>query len=257
MIGRGMKESRRPAIRKAAAFCIILAVLGALATILAGPGYRLGLWDYPFGFSVLRWAAYVGASLVAMSLCVGLFAFTHRGWRSVGLSVLALVIGFATAAVPWSYLQKIREAPPIHDITTDTENPPRFIDILPLRAGSENSVDYGGSLIAAQQLKAYPDLGPVTYRLPPNQVFDRTLGVVRDLGWNIVAIENDQGRIEATDTSFWFGFVDDIVIRVRYDPKGSKVDIRSAARSGVGDLGVNAERIQAFIDRLIDGSIVR
>jgi uncharacterized protein (DUF1499 family) len=126
-----------------------------------------------------------------------------------------------------------------------------------VRAGAGARSDYGGPSVAAHQLKAYPKLGPVTYRLPPDQVFERALGVARNLGWLIVAAVPDEGRIEASDRSFWFGFTDDVVIRIRSHERGSLVDIRSASRAGVSDLGVNAARIQAFIDRLVEGSLVR
>ncbi len=95
----------------------------------------------------------------------------------------------------------------------------------------------------------------MTGRRPPDLVFERALGIARDLGWSIVAAVPEEGRIEASDRSFWFGFIDDVVIRIRSHPSGSLVDIRSASRAGVSDLGVNAARIQTFIDRLVEGSL--
>ena len=106
-----------------------------------------------------------------------------------------------------------------------------------------------------KELKAYPELAPVTYRLPPAQVFEHALDVARGLGWEIVAAVPAEGRIEATERSFWFGFTDDMVIRVRTHPDGAQVDIRSASRVGESDLGVNARRITAFINKLVAGSV--
>jgi uncharacterized protein (DUF1499 family) len=232
-----------------------LAVLCALAAALSGLGHRGGLWDYATGFSILRWAAYFGLGVAAMSACAGLYAVFARAWLGIGLAGLAMAVGLASAGVPWAFLQQARRAPPIHDITTDTEYPPRFVDILPLRQGAENPPEHGGPLVVAHQLKSYPDLGSVTYRLPPDQVFERTVAVVRELGWTIVAAVRAEGRIEATDRTFWFGFTDDIVIRIQNDEKGSVVDIRSVSRVGRSDLGVNAARVQAFIDKLIAGSV--
>ena len=94
----------------------------------------------------------------------------------------------------------------------------------------------------------------MSYGLAPEQVFERVVAVARGLGWTIVAAVPEEGRVEATDETFWFGFTDDIVIRIRSDPQGSRIDIRSTSRVGVSDLGVNAARVQAFIDKLIEGS---
>ncbi|MCH6587573.1 MAG: DUF1499 domain-containing protein [Proteobacteria bacterium] len=195
--------------------------------------------------------------MTAMSICLGVYALSTRAWLGLVLAGLALAIGLASAGVPWTFLQQARKAPPIHDISTDTENPPRFVNILALRAGTEIPPEHGGPPVAAYQLKAYPAIGPVTYRLPPDQVFEKVVAVVRDLGWTIVAAVPAEGRVEATDETFWFGFTDDIVIRIRNDPAGSRVDLRSASRMGVSDLGVNAARIQAFIDKLIAGSVAQ
>lgn len=254
--------SRRKAAAKARARRLSLpglglALLTALAAALAGLGHRWGLWDFGAGFAILRWAAYLGAGAAAMSACVWVYALFSRAWTGLLLAGLAVAVGVGSAAVPWSYLKRARDLPPIHDISTDTEVPPRFVALVSVRAGAGAGSDYGGSSVIAHQLKAYPKLGSVTYRLPPDRVFERALGVARELGWSIVAAVPDEGRIEASDRSFWFGFTDDIVVRIRSHESGSLIDVRSASRAGVGDLGVNAARIQAFIDRLVEGSVVR
>ena len=234
-----------------------LALLTVLAAALSGFGHRWGLWGFGTGFEILRWAAYLGAAAAAMSACVWIYALLSRSGAGLLLAGLALALGVTSAAVPWSFLRTARDRPPIHDISTDTELPPSFVALLPLREGAGAGSDYGGQLVAAQQLRAYPKLGSVTYRLPPDQVFDRAHAIARDLGWSIVAAVPDEGRIEASDRSFWFGFTDDIVIRIRNHENGSLVDVRSASRVGISDLGVNAARIQAFTDRLVEGSMAR
>lgn len=251
------RKRRKALARRLSLPGLALALLTAVAAALAGFGHRWGLWDYTVGFSILRWAAYLGAGAAAMSVCVWVYALFSRSWTGLLLAGLAVAVGVATAAVPWSYLRKARELPPIHDISTDTEAPPSFVALLPRRADAGATSDYGGQLVAAHQLKAYPDLGSVTYRLPPDQVFERALAVARELGWTIVAAVPDEGRIEASDRTFWFGFTDDIVIRIRSHESGSLVDVRSASRVGRSDLGVNAARVQAFVDKLIEGSVVR
>ena len=249
----GRKRAKARA-RRWGVHCLGLAVLSALAAAVSGFGHRLAVWDYSLGFSILRWAAYVGLGAAAVSACVWLYAVLRRAWLGLGLAGLALVIGVATAGRPLRSLQQARAVPPINDITTGTESPPEFVDILPLRARAGAPSEYGGARVAARQREAYPELGSVSYPLPPDQAFERAVAVARDLGWTIVAAAPAEGRIEATDQTFWFGFTDDIVIRIRNDPAGSLVDLRSASRVGVSDLGVNAARVQAFIDKLIEGS---
>jgi uncharacterized protein (DUF1499 family) len=172
------------------------------------------------------------------------------GGRRRGLyrALAGLVIGAVVFGVPWSYLRAARQVPPIHDITTDTENPPPFVAVLRLRAGAANPPDYGGEAVAAQQRAAFPAIQPVHAPLPPDRTFDLALATAEDQGWKIVAAIPSEGRIEATDTTGWWGFKDDIVIRIRPEGSGSRLDIRSESRVGVSDLGTNAARIEAFLE---------
>jgi uncharacterized protein (DUF1499 family) len=149
--------------------------------------------------------------------------------------------------LPLSWLNTARSVPPIHDITTDTENPPQFDAILALRAEAPSSVEYGGESIASQQQEAYPEIQPILTDSSPDVAFTAALRAAHDLGWNIVAQKPQQGRIEAVDTTFWFGFKDDVVIRIKAREKGSRVDIRSVSRVGRSDVGTNARRIREFI----------
>jgi len=143
-----------------------------------------------------------------------------------------------------------RNKPPIHDITTDTADPPPFVAIVPLRRDARNPVEYGGPAVAAQQREAYPDIAPLSLPVPPAQAFERAERAARGQGWEIVAAVPAEGRIEATDTTRWFGFKDDVVIRVRPEGAGSRVDVRSVSRVGRGDVGTNARRIGQFLDAL-------
>jgi uncharacterized protein (DUF1499 family) len=161
-------------------------------------------------------------------------------------AAIALVAGLAAFAVPWSLERRARSVPPIHDITTDTEDPPRFVAVLPRRAGAANAPEYEGAKVAAQQKRAYPDIAPIRLPQPADRGFERALAAARSLGWEIVAVEPKEGRIEATDTTRWFGFKDDVVIRVRPDGAGSRIDVRSKSRVGRSDVGANADRIRRF-----------
>jgi len=224
-----------------------LAAVALLLLLLAGPMVRLGLWDIGTGFGLMRWGAYLGLASVAVSLVTLL---TRTGRRPVLLQVAALVIGAGVAFVPWYWLRQARRVPPIHDISTDLEHPPEFVAVLPLRAGAPNPAVYGGSEVAAAQREGYPDLHSLMVHLAPGAAFARALASARAMGWTLVAADSAAGRIEATATTRWFGFKDDVVIRIQPDSAGSRVDVRSVSRVGQSDVGTNARRIRAYLARL-------
>lgn len=224
-----------------------VALLAGLMVLLAGPGTRWGWWDFRTGFSVLRWGAYL--AVAAAVLCA---IAAVRSWKMNGrwLAVAGLVVAVLAFAMPWSFRRSAAGAPPIHDITTDTRNPPAFVAVAPLRADAPNPVAYEGETVAEQQRRAYPDVQPVLMAAPRSLVFDDALAVARERGWEIVAADKEQGRIEATAETRWFGFKDDVVIRVTTADGVSRVDVRSVSRVGRGDAGANAERIRGYLERL-------
>lgn len=200
-------------------------------------------------YDVMRWAEYIGiaASLLAMAAAVP--SYRARRWTGTIVSVMALILGLSAVAIPLSYQRRAQQLPSIHDITTDLENPPEFQAVLPRRADAPNSLDRSPQL-ALLQREGYPDLAPITLPTPPDATFDRALAVAQSMGWEIVTADKASGRIEATDTTRWFGFTDDIVVRLTPWGAGTRVDVRSASRIGTGDLGRNAARIRTFLDEL-------
>jgi uncharacterized protein (DUF1499 family) len=160
------------------------------------------------------------------------------------------VIAGAAAAVPIGMMQIGASVPPIHDITTDTANPPVFVAIAPLRADAPNGTDYKADENVEPTKQAYPDLQPLVTNVPPAEMFKRAEAVARNMGWEMVAAVPEEGRIEATDTTLWFGFKDDVVIRIVVEGEGSRLDIRSMSRVGKSDLGKNADRIRKFLGAL-------
>jgi hypothetical protein len=176
--------------------------------------------------------------------------------------LVGLVVGAGAAYLPYSMSQVGAKVPPIHDITTDTVNPPVYIDVLPLReqTRASNTAEYlqenklGSRVINVPeaQLKAYPDIKPVMLDgVAPADAYARALAAVKKEGWTIVADKPEEGRIEAWDKTLWFGFIDDVVIRVAPTDTGSKIDIRSLSRVGGSDVGKNAERIRGYIQTLL------
>jgi hypothetical protein len=217
-------------------------------------GSRLGWWHFRTGFSMLRWAADGGLLAAAVSIA-GLILSRRPLLRlRLILSISGLVIGLGVVGVLWSWWHTAQTVPAIHDITTDTENPPAFVSILPLRTDAANPVEYGGPEIAAKQKAAYPDLASAMLPLPPPPAFEQALRTAREMGWTLVDSNPGEGRIEATDMTFWFGFKDDIVIRVTAAAQGSRVDVRSVSRVGRSDVGTNAKRIRKFLKKLKETS---
>lgn len=224
-----------------------LAVLSSLLVLIAGPGHAAGWWNTRVGFFLLRWGAYQG--MFAGCYGVGVLLADRRK-TLVRWALPSIPLGLLAAAIPWNYQNLANAAPAIHDITTDTADPPRFVAALAFRLSAPNPSEYGGSEIAEKQRAAYPEIRPLVLPDPPEQAFDKALAAVKSLGWDIMAAVPAEGRIEATDTTRWFRFQDDIVVRVRAKDGGSVVDARSVSREGKGDAGTNARRLRRFLGRV-------
>jgi uncharacterized protein (DUF1499 family) len=224
---------------------ILLVLVSTAGSLLAPFGTRWGWWPFSTAVDILRWAslgALASAALLALALVL-------RRRRPV-LTLLWIVLGLSVAAIPLSWEHKLKTLPPIHDISTDTRNIPHFMLIEPLRRRCSNGSRYSGSRAAAAQARAYPDIKPLRLSLPPAKAFDRALTAAREMGWMIVDANASSLRIEATASTFWFGFKDDIVVRVAAAPQGSRIDIRSASRFGKGDGGTNAARVRAYLKKV-------
>ena len=241
-----------PALSKTAAAGLVLSVAAAGTAALAGLGSRWDWWPFSMSFLLLRAAVIGGVLSFAVSLAGSVITRPEARRRGLTHAVLGLAISFIVVSVPLSWYTVARSVPLIHDITTDAGDPPQFNAILQHRAKAPNPADYGGPEVAALQHAAYPDVIPLVLFVPQDQAFDRALAAARSLRWTIMQKDRQEGRIEATDRTIWFGFTDDIVIRVRPEDGGSRVDIRSVSRVGKSDLGTNAARIRRFMKRLED-----
>jgi uncharacterized protein (DUF1499 family) len=241
------RRGMRAALARVALALSAAALLGAIAS---GLGARLGLWPFRSGFTILTYAAYGGAAGAALSLAA---LGWPRGARSLAITATALgalLLGFATFAYPVYFRHVGQTVPRIHDITTDVENPPVFVAAVPLRVGAENAVAYEGAAVAEAQHKGYPEIAPLHLAAPPAEVFKAALATVADAGWDVAAAVPSEGRIEATATTLWYGFKDDVVIRIAAEGQGAKVDMRSESRVGRSDFGVNARRVATYLAAL-------
>jgi hypothetical protein len=249
-----------------AALCFAVALIGVLVEIGAGFGYRFQM--IPLQVALLKMlpiGAYIsigGAALCLAAVILAVVIYKGAFLKPAALVLVGLVVGAGAAYLPYSMSQVGAKVPPIHDITTDTVNPPVYIDVLPLReqTRASNTAEYlqenklGSRVINVPeaQLKAYPDIKPVMLDgVAPADAYARALAAVKKEGWTIVADKPEEGRIEAWDKTLWFGFIDDVVIRVAPTDTGSKIDIRSLSRVGGSDVGKNAERIRGYIQTLL------
>jgi uncharacterized protein (DUF1499 family) len=227
---------------------IFLGFLSVILLAVSGPLYKSGSAELGTAFLLLRWALYIGAATFVLNIIW--YVIRRPKGIVAGLSGLAILAGAIAVYMPFSQYLKAQNVPPIHDITTDTQNPPEFVAIAPLRADAPNPVDYPGEDTAKQQRKAYPELSTYAALVSPDQLFNAALSASESLGWTIVDHSQADGRIEATATTTWFGFKDDVVLRIRPTLDGSELDMRSKSRVGRSDVGKNAERIREFMQTL-------
>lgn len=227
-----------------------LAVAAAVAAVLSGVGSRWGWWYFGTGFTILLAAAGIG---LVGTVVEAVSALLVRGPKARHIFIVALsgiIIGLLATGIPAYWMRTAYRMPAIHDITTDMNDPPAFVSIMPLRQDAANPAAYGGPEVAAKQQAAYPDVRPLVLPMQPQAAFLQALTEAKKMGWSIVAADAFAGRIEATATTFWFGFKDDIIVRVRPEGDGSRVDVRSVSRVGLGDVGTNARRIMKYLHAL-------
>ncbi len=223
---------------------IVLAGLALLAALLSGTGYRLGFWSFRAGIMVFKYSIYAAI----LALIVNLFCILRRSDGKI-FAVAGAVISLLIVAAGLYWNQR-RSVPMIHDITTDTMNPPPFVALLETRRKCLNGADYGGPEVAAAQLKAYPDLKTVELASPIDQAFEKALAAANQMKWEIADANKSDGRIEATATTRLFHFKDDVIVRMKSAGNMTLVDVRSASRVGKSDLGTNARRIRKFLGLL-------
>ncbi|MBB3191352.1 DUF1499 domain-containing protein [Halomonas cerina] len=227
---------------------VILLALAALLMGGAGPAYRWEWVSLSTSFSVLRQGAHLAVAAGGVGLLALIVAVFCRRWRPALAGALVMVAGVAMVAQPWQLMQRAQVVPPIHDITTDTQNPPAFEALAAAREAAPNAVAYPGEATARQQRAGYPRLGPITLEMPLDRAMAAAEATAREMGWEIAAVT--ERRLEATATTRWFGFKDDVAIRLTETGNGVRVDVRSASRVGRSDLGTNAARIQAYLEAL-------
>lgn len=242
---------------------LLVSFVAPFVFLCAALGVKFGLWSWQFGLSSLSLG--LGVKLLMAGLGLGLLSIAasalispRKGWW---IGALAILIGIAGLGKGAATQKTVKNLPFIHDITTDTQNPPVFSDVIlgeRAKVSGVNSLSYAGKkdardkqLVSALQSQAYPQVRSLVMGASPETVYGSALTAAKSMGWVIKAENPNGGTIEATDTTFWYGFEDDIAIRIRpSEGGGSIVDIRSVSRVGASDIGANAKRIGTFLDQL-------
>ena len=242
------------------AFAAFLASL--LIGLTASFGTRLGYWNYRVGlYEIFPYCLYIGVAALVIGLVWVVTALAANKATGLRYGLTGFVGAIIVLVVPLSDYLDSYGKPPIHDISTDVEHPPEFASLVLQRQGATNPPDYDGAkrvtmdgksyTVTQLQKKYYADIHTIgRLGISPEQLFNHALAAARALGWTIVAVAPDEGRIEATYTSFFFGFVSDIVIRVKPSGLGARVDIRAKSRVGEADGGTNAGLIRAYVKQL-------
>jgi hypothetical protein len=228
---------------------LLVAIASAAAMVFSGIGYRLDLYHFRVGFTILRWAFWFALAGGVLSVA-GLIITGGRPRRTLVAAVIGTAVGVVAAYIPWNWKQTADALPYIHDISTDTANPPEFAAAAKLRKPGDHPVTYDGKEVADLQQKAYPDLVSLATRAPAEKVFEAAKAAIASMGMQLVDADLAQGRIEANQTSLLYGFTDDMVVRIATGANGTKVDVRSKSRVGRSDLGQNAKRIRTFLQKL-------
>ena len=224
-----------------------VSLIAFLLVVLTGPLYKYDIIELGTVFIGFKYGIFTAvAALVLLALQI----IFKRNTLTLASAAIAVALSAVALGVPLSMLSKGKSVPPIHDISTDLINPPEFVAIAPLRADAPNPIAYAGEATAAQQRQGYPELKTLSYLQSKAELVNAVEQAATNLGWELANTDTSEGVVEATDTTMWFGFEDDVVVRITDIGNKRLVDIRSKSRVGGSDLGKNAERIHGFIKEL-------
>lgn len=220
--------------------------------LLSGPfGYKFGVTGLgPSLVSIL--VALVGAVLVfVVGLVMMIVAIKKSLPKDRNLIVLAMALSLVPMLFVVPQMLKARSVPAIHDISTDVVNPPEFSVLVAERSETDNDLIYEdevvGSDTASVQQNAYPAVKTFESELSVPEVVERAASLLTEQGLEVANADAESGIVEATATTTWFGFKDDVVVRAVSDNGVTLIDVRSVSRVGRSDIGANAARIEKFI----------
>lgn len=234
----------------------VLPVLMLVAIVVAWTfpalalGVKFDLWSVQVAMPLLAGAALTAAILLALSGVGLLGAIRRQRQAERHRAILVIVILIIPVATVFNFGLKASQSPVLYDVSTSWDNPPTIAEVSDVRPEDANPLQTAATNRSLQS-EHYPDIQTLVLPVPVATAFERVQVAALALGWEVQAMDKATGRLEATDTTFWFGFVDDITIRVTAAPEnGARVDVRSVSRVGKSDLGKNAQRIRTFLAEL-------
>jgi uncharacterized protein (DUF1499 family) len=252
----GKKDRLRTLTRVAVVLGVGSVAIALLTSIASGQG----LWHFSVGFTVLRYAFYAAVAGALLALVAIVMARRARRPALMLPNLVALVVALGFVLYLGNLVRIARSVPALHDVTTNLTDIPQF-NALPVRADNMEKIpDENRPELKALPPEArwkalhqqhYGDLKPVRLAMSVPDVIRRAERLARERGWEIARVDTAAGLLEATETSRFFRFKDDVVVRARPAPDGGTlVDMRSISRVGGSDVGMNAKRVRAFLEDL-------
>ena len=224
--------------RRMALFFLQLLILTVLL-------HRFGTLATPAAMNLM--AVSIGGLFLAIVVAlIGLVRIWFGGQIGAAQAFTGIAIALVGLAVPLFFLSQFFLLPRLNDIQT-TQQPMPFKQLAAMRPADANRVVEPDLAAAEVREKAYPDIRPMELERSVTETFDIVHEAVKRLGWTIVLSEppaEEPGRIEATDRTMIMGYTDDALIRVTGDDAHAFIDVRSASRYGMHDLGANAGHIR-------------
>ena len=224
-----------------------VSIVALLMLPLAVTGFRLQLYPFSIALMLLGVSLLIAAIVFLLALFISLKQAKNNE-VNVKYTNAAMLFSLVPLLLLGSQIIKAKSLPVIHNVSTDTENPPEFNKLIAIRGQGSNPHSYDQAKLAKIQTLAYPEIKTLIVEDNITQAFNKSLSVVEKLGWHLVSEDQPNGLIEASQTSKLWGFTDDVVIRVRQKTDKTIIDLRSVSRIGKSDLGANAQRIQKFSD---------
>ena len=250
-----MADSKRDWTALVTRAALVLGVGAVLAALIAAIGSATGLWGFRPALQSLRYWFFAAAAGAVLGL-IGLAMARRRG-KLMLANLAAVVVALGFVLYLGNLVRTARSVPAIHDVATDLDDLPQFSRLSVRADNLENIPDEGKaelkSLAPEARWKAvhrahYGDLRTVRLAIPPAETVRRAAALARERGWDVASVDEQAGTVEATETSRFFRFKDDVVVRVRPAPGGgSLVDMRSISRVGASDVGMNARRVRSFL----------
>ena len=250
----------RSKARIATRVALLLSLGAVAAALIAAIGTASGVWNFRSGLGALRYCFFAAAGGALVALIALYLARRERQSRLVWANAIALVAALGFLLYLGAKVRTARSVPAIHDISTNLDDVPQFSRLQVRADNLEKVPDLDKPELKAMEPEArwkavhrsaYGDIHTVHLPTSVADSINRAEALARDRGWAIARSDPAAGILEATETSFFFRFKDDVVVRARPAPEGgSQVDMRSISRVGSSDVGVNAKRVRAFLTDL-------